>query len=487
MPAFSRHSHRFLRIAMISNPHLAKRTVSKVRETLSRFRMLQRNDRVIVAVSGGADSVGLLHILHSLGDSFSLRLVVAHYEHGLRPSEDPVETDFVQRLAASFSLPFESERGFLASGPTTSIEEKARNARYGFLERMRRKHQAQRIAVGHTLNDQAETLLMRLLRGSGPAGLGGIPPVRNKTVIRPLIETERREIEAYLEAQGVAWMTDSSNLQPTYLRNKIRLELIPFLEKYQPRLTKLLGQTASILRDEDDCLGKMAEAWLIPEVEIKPDGSFRVSISSLLGLPVALRRRVTRNLIGKVKKNLRRICADHIESAEKLMQGQKPQGSLSLPNRVKISRAYDHLIFSAGPGRRLDPFFYTLDRPGEHPLEGIGRLVSVFEMPNSMELSLKGSPWTAFLDAEKVHYPLTLRSFRPGDRFVPFGMTGHRKLKDFFVDFKIPKDQRYSTPILCCDDVPVWVCGFRIDDRFKVTPETRRVLKVSVGPAPEVS
>ena len=470
---------------MTSKFNLAKQTLTKVRETISRFKMILRNDRVIVAVSGGADSICLLHLLHALRDFFSIHLVVAHYEHGLRPMEDPAETDFVQQFAASLGLPFESEKGFLSIGRGASIEERARNARYDFLERMREKHKAQRIALGHTLNDQAETLLMRLLRGSGPAGLGSIPPVRNSTIIRPLIETERRETEAYLDSQGLAWKTDSSNLQPAYLRNRIRLELIPLLENYQPRLVKLLGQTTAILRDENACLEKIADAWLTSKVEMKPEGSFRISIPFLLELPIALRRRVTRQLIGKVKKDLRRISSDHIESAEKLMRGEKPQGSLSLPNSVKIKRAYDHLIFSAEPGtgRKLDSFFYNLDGPGEHQLEEIGLLISLFEMPNSKGLPLEGSPWTAFLDAEKVHYPLTVRSFRPGDRFVPLGMTGHKKLKDFFVDLKIPRDQRYSTPILCCDDIPVWVCGFRIDDRFKIRPQTKRVMKITLGDA----
>jgi tRNA(Ile)-lysidine synthase len=471
---------------MTSKINMAKQTLIRVRATISRFEMIQRDDRVIVAVSGGADSISLLHLLHALRDFFSMNLVVAHYEHGLRSMEDPAETGFVQQFAASLGLPFESEIGALSIGRGGSIEERARNARYDFLERMREKHKAQRIALGHTLNDQAETLLMRLLRGSGPAGLGSIPPVRNSTIIRPLIETERREIGAYLDSQGLAWKTDSSNLQPTYLRNRIRLELIPLLENYQPRLVKLLGQTSAILRDENACLEKIAEAWLTSKVDMKPEGSFRISIPSLLELPIALRRRVTRQLIGKVKKDLRRISSDHIESAEKLMRGEKPQGSLTLPNSVRIKRAYDHLIFSSEPGRKLESFAYNLDGPGEHPLEEIGRLASIFEMPNSRGLPLEGSPWTAFFDAEKVHYPLTLRSFRPGDRFVPLGMTGHKKLKDFFVDLKIPRDQRYSTPILCCDNIPVWVCGFRIDDRFKVTPETKRVMKVMLDPASKI-
>jgi tRNA(Ile)-lysidine synthase len=240
-----------------------------------------------------------------------------------------------------------------------------------------------------------------------------------------------------------------------------------------------LGQTAAILRDEDICLEKITDTWLTSKAEARPEGSFRISIPSFLELPVALRRRVTRQLIGKVKKDLRRICSDHIDSVEKLAQGEKPQGYLSLPDRVEIRRAYDHLIFSAEPEKR-DPFSFNLEGPGKHPLEEIGRMMSILEMPNSKDFPLEESPWAAFLDAEKLRYPLTVRSFRPGDRFVPLGMTGHKKLKDFFADLKIPRDQRYSTPILCCGNSPVWICGFRIDDRFKVTPETKRIMKVTL-------
>ena len=464
----------------------AKQTLARVRKTISRFRMIQPNDRVIVAVSGGRDSVCLLHVLHCLRDFFPVRLVVAHYEHGLRPMEDAAETDFVQQFAASLGLPFESEKGALSIGREASIEERARDARYAFFEKVRLKHEAQKIALGHHLNDQAETILMRLLRGSGPSGLTGIPPCRDGTIIRPLLEIDRLQIDRYLEARQLAYVTDTSNLRATYLRNKIRLQLMPLLENYQPQVVRLLGQTAKILREEDAYLEKIVEAWLTGRIETKPGVSFRISISSLLELPIALRRRVTRQLIGKVKKDLRRISWDHIESVQELVNAEKPQSSLGLPGGIQIKRTYDQLVFSAETKGKLRPFSFLLDGPGKYSFEEIGRTISVEEMPNRRDLDFGHSPWTAFLDLEKLRYPLTLRSLRPGDRFVPLGMTGHKKLKDFFVDLKIPRDQRYSTPILCCDNSLIWVCGFRIDDRFKVTPETKRVMRVTLDPALQI-
>ncbi len=189
---------------------------------------------------------------------------------------------------------------------------------------------------------------------------------------------------------------------------------------------------------------------------------------------------VIRNLIGKVKKDLRRISWDHIEAIQRLAQAEKPQAALNLPGRLTVKRTYNHLIFSDSTKRKPLPFYYTLDGTGTYDLKEIGRSIFVEEIKNRRGLRLRGSKWTAFLDAEKLCFPLTLRTFKAGDRFIPFGMRGHKKLKDFFVDLKVPMEQRHSTPILCCDDTPVWVCGFRIDDRFKVTSETKRVLKTSI-------
>jgi len=454
-------------------------TLQKVKHTISRHRMISEGDCVIVAVSGGPDSVCLLHVLNELKDELHIHLVVAHFDHGLRPAEDDLETAFVRDLAQSLKVPFETAKGrLLAKKARGSREEVARNARYTFLERVREKHKAQETALGHNLNDQAETILMRLLRGSGPSGLTGIPPCRDGSIVRPLIEIERQEIENYLKAKKLASVTDSSNLKTDYLRNKIRLEIMPLLEEQQPQLTHLLAQTAEILRDEDDYLEQTAEAWVGKHIEILPQNALSMPIPYFLKLPVALRRRVLRNVIGKVKKDLRRISWDHVEAIRRLAQVEKPQAALNIPGRLTARRTYDHLIFSTSVNRKPRPFHYPLDGAGTYDLNEIGRRLSIEEIEDRKGLRLRGSRWTAFLDAEKLPFPLTLRTFKEGDKFIPFGMKGRKKLKDFFMDLKVPLEQRYSTPILCCDDKPVWVCGFRIDDRFKVTTETKKVIKL---------
>jgi tRNA(Ile)-lysidine synthase len=458
-----------------------RQTVKKVQFTLSRHDMIRPGDLVVVAVSGGPDSVCLLHVLHELKHALDLHLVVAHFDHGLRPAEDASETTFVRGLARSLRLPFETAKGrLLEKKAQGSKEEAARNARYAFLEIMRKKCKARKVALGHNLNDQAETILMRLLRGSGPSGLTGIPPCRDGSIIRPLLEIERPEIEKYLKAKKLASVTDPSNLSTDYLRNRIRREIMPLLGQHQPRLAHLLGQTAEILRDEHAYLERITEAWLKKEATYPSDNSCELSLPSFLHLPVALRRRAARQLIGRVKKDLRRITWDHVEAIRKLAESEKPQAVLSLPGRIQVRRTYDRLSFHEEPKKGREPFSYELNGPGPYRIKEIGRTLSMEEMKRTKASSLRGAKWTAFVDGEKLRFPLILRTVRPGDRFIPFGMKGHKKLKDFFVDLKVPLEQRSSTPILFCEDTPVWVCGFRIDDRFKVTTDTKRVLKLTL-------
>ncbi len=456
-------------------------TITKVKETIIRYRMLDPGDLCIVGVSGGPDSVCLLDILHELRGELEIGLVVAHFEHGLREKEDEAETRFVRRLAASMALAFETEKAsLLREGVTSSVEERARNARYAFFERLKDNLDAQKIALGHNLNDQAETVLMRLLRGSGPSGLTGIPPSRENTIIRPLIEIKREEIESYLKARDLSYVVDSSNLQTDYLRNKIRLELLPRLMEYQPRLIEHLGQLARIMGSDNTYLEDQAEDWVVREAEQRPEGDIWIPVQSFVELPEPVRNRVTRHLLRKIGKNLRRIDYGHIESVYMLAQGRNPQGILNLPNGLTVKRVYDKLAFKAGDADKPAEFYYRLDGVGTYYLEEIGRSITLVEMEGDVDLNGTDQAWTAYLDAVKLQYPLILRTHRPGDRFVPLGMNGHKKIKNFFIDLKIPSEMRASTPILVSQDTPVWVCGHRIDDRFKVTSKTRKILKVAI-------
>ena len=457
-----------------------KKTLQKVRHTLNRYEMIRGGDRIVVAVSGGPDSVCLLDILCRLRHDLGIKLYAAHFDHGLRPGEDKDETRVVESLAKSLDLPFVTKKagpGLEGAGP---LEERARNARYDFLYQAVEKFSAQKIATGHTLNDQSETVLMRMLRGSGVTGLAGIPPVRDDMVIRPLIHITREEILSYLGQRGLGYATDSSNAEIHFLRNRIRRELLPQLREIQPRVVELLGRTAEIMRLDDAWMAGIAEKWVVQTARIRQGRDVSIPLTSFMLLPDAMKYRVIRHALMLTAGTLRKISMGHIEEAARLTLRDKPQASINLPNGLRAQRIYDRLIFTREEKKELDEFSYTLDSPGSFDLEILGCTVTAQECDRTEIAYGHATPWTAFLNADPLSFPLEVRNFRAGDRFVPLGMSGHRKLKDFFIDLKIPLEDRMRIPILTHMKQPVWVCGFRIDERYRVTDQTRKVLKVTV-------
>ena len=460
--------------------------VKKIEKTIFRHNMLDSGDRVLVAVSGGPDSVVLLDVLDRLKETFSLELVVAHFDHCLRPDDDERETRFVAALAASKNMPFFTQKTLSPLEKNgMSLEEAARDRRYEFLAHAKEVHEAHKIALGHTLDDQAETVIMRLLRGSGPAGLSGIPPVRNHHIIRPLIGVVRQEILDYIARRDLRYITDPSNLEKQHLRNRIRLDLLPQLKTYQPRIVEILGQTAGIMRDETRWMETESEKWIKRHVEAHETGKYSVPLKAFGELAAALQNQIIRQIIRRVQGGLRRINLRHIEAVKRLVQG-RPQASLDLPNNVFVKKTYDTLVFGKNrekpDPKEIKGFQYVLDGPGVFDLDAIPCTVTLEGIKGKALLpGDNASPWVAYLDADRAEYPLIIRSFVPGDRFVPLGMTGHKKVKDFFMDRKIPCRVRRHLPLLCRGENPIWICGLRLDDRFKVGPKTKNTIRVSLN------
>jgi len=464
----------------IERPYPVDETLKKVRDTISRYQMINPKDRIVVGVSGGPDSVCLLDILNELRNELGIELIVAHFNHGLRPEEDGEETRFVESMALSLNLPFETKKAGPYMQETGSLEEKARHARYCFFDEVNDKFSARKIATGHTLNDQAETVLMRLLRGSGTSGLAGIPPVRGGRIIRPLINLTRDEVLSYVELRGLKFITDSSNRETHFLRNSIRLEVLPQLMEIQPRVIELLGQTAEIMKRDDEWMEAEAAAWMEKAAEISEDFRVQIPLSGFNQLPEALQFRIVRHALMISSGTLRRISLRHVEDVISLVTGEKPQAQIHLPNGLVVERTYDILIFYVGVKEASSEYSYSLDGPGTFRLETQGYTVSVREIEKKEFSDIPTSPWTAFLNGDRMTYPLEIRNFRPGDRFIPFGMSGHKKLKDLFIERKIPLEDRIRMPILTNNDKPIWVCGIRIDDRYKVTDETKQVIRVQM-------
>ncbi len=456
----------------------AKKNIKNaVRKSILKYDMIRPGERIIVAVSGGPDSICLMDILADLSAEMDISLVIAHYEHGLRPEEDTFETDLAEKHAGSLNLPFETQKASGLSHISPSLEEKARELRYDFLERTRVKFNAHKIAMGHNLNDQAETVLMRLLRGSGMTGLSGIPPVRDNIIIRPLIEIRREDIIDYLKYRDLEYATDSSNSDIRFLRNKIRLELLPELLKYQPGLVEILGRLSDNLRDENSFFEDRTEKWVDKNLGWDESGDYYIDISSLEDLPPAFIRRIIRNIARRYRKSLYAVDYDHIQAVMALITNEKPNIPVDLPGDLVVRKEYNRLIFTSQI-TEPDEFTYEVKGSGELHIHEIGKSLIIEELTCDTKAPITNNPDTAFLDRDLLPYPLFIRNFRPGDRFVPLGMTGSKKVKNFFIDQKIPPFIRKQTPVLLKNDEIVWVCGHRIDDRYKVTSNTKNILKI---------
>jgi tRNA(Ile)-lysidine synthase len=332
--------------------------------------------------------------------------------------------------------------------------------------------------MGHNLNDQAETVLMRLLRGSGIAGLSGIPPVRDNIIIRPLIEISREDILRYLEERHLRYAVDSSNNDTRYTRNRIRQVLIPEMIKYQPELIEMLGHLSDHLREENSLVETLASEWINNNLKRTENDECLVEISSLKKLHQALIKRIIRGIVKGYNNSIYNIESDHVQEIFDLLYNPKPNIIINLPGKIIARKEYNSLILSFG-STIPDPFYYELRSSGRTSIKEIGRTIIIDETVNSPDI-IKADPDVALLDKGLLSYPLTIRNFRPGDRFIPLGMKGKRKLKDFFIDLKIPSHKRKEIPVFLKDNQVIWVGGYRIDDRFKVTPETKEILKISI-------
>lgn len=450
--------------------------LSRVKNTIEKYDMLLPGEKVVVGVSGGADSIGLLHALLELKE-YKPELIVAHLNHGIRGREAERDAVFVKRTAESLGLKFELGKADVPGykkEKKLSLEEAARTFRYEFFEKTRSKFGADKIATAHTLDDQAETVLMRLMRGSGTRGLSGIPPVSRGVIIRPLIETARPEIEKYLGSKGIRWIEDSTNKLRTMQRNRIRLDLLPGLEAYNPRIRETLSRTSDILRIEEDYIQRQAEKSF-RRVFTPGEGEMRGDLKKFGRLHQALRLSMLRLAVDDLNNSLRNITSLHLLSADGFLMSDSTSGEAEFPDEIVVAKGYESFLVTTRPGL-AHKFSHVIDSPGKWKFPEFS--VNVEEVSaKSLE---KGREDVAYFDARKVVFPVEVRSPRPGDRFIPLGMKDEKKLKNFFVDEKIPRFERYRTPIFTSRGEIFWVGGMRIGDRFKVRKKGAKAIRMSL-------
>ena len=448
---------------------------------------LVSSQRLLVAVSGGPDSVCLLHILVKLREELSIKLHVAHLNHQLRASESEADAAYVTRLAHQLGLPSTIEARDVKSYRARrhlSPEEAAREVRYNFLAEVAQSIGTDRVAVGHTTDDHIETILMHLIRGTGTRGLRGLQPSsrwrsaeHSLTVIRPLLPVNRQETADYCRSYQLEPRLDTSNLSLSPLRNKIRHQLIPLLESYNPRINEALLRTARLAGDDLASLNQKA-ARSVDGVARKQGRTIVFDKKKFLDMPVSLQRHLLRESIEEILGSLKDIEARHIE--EIIAAASKPAGKkLNLPFGLVFTTEYGQFLLALDSSSLVPlPAIKgeaILKIPGETLFSGWHITTTVIKREQMAE---KENDFTAYLCLDKVGDKVTVRSRRPGDRFQPLGMNQPKELTEFMIDAKIPRAWRTRIPIVCSSEHIIWVAGYRIDDRAKVTANTKKVLRL---------
>jgi tRNA(Ile)-lysidine synthase len=460
----------------------------KIRRAIERHHLIDRGDRLIIGVSGGVDSMVLLHLLNACRQIFLFDLIIAHINHRLRPIESEREAELVRREAGQLGLPCEygefDVRDF-ANGSGLSLQEAARRIRFQFFHTLLKKHGAKKIALGHNADDQVETMLLRLIRGSGLKGLKGMLPIREGRVIRPLLEVWRKEIESYAAERAVPYLVDSTNLKETYLRNRIRLKLIPTIEKdFQSNFKEVMRRMSSFLRQEDDFLEtKAVEAY--GEIIREGRGELSFEWDSFNALHPAIRWRVLQRMLARISQAEALEDRDDSEVSQICQRLNRPSSSfiVNLSGGVRLEKRYGRVFLKTEAFPAIPPFEVDLTMPGRTLVRELGSEVVIEEIPwGDQRIEFSESRNTALLDHERLLLPLSVRNFRPGDRFQPLGVRGTQKVKAFLIDHKIPKFERARIPLLLSGENIAWVVGYRIDERFKVTKDTRKVLKITLTP-----
>ena len=455
-------------------PHI----LSRVLGTIRRYSMIEPRDHIGVAVSGGIDSVALLDILASQRQEFPIALTVLHLNHGIRGKEAARDQRFAQELSERYSLPYldqEVDVPAYRKEHSLSLQEAARELRYLFFEQVMDTHNLDKVAIGQTADDQAETVLMRLIKGGGARGLKGIPPVR-EGYIRPLIEVWREELLQYVRHRGLSFVQDSSNLKKDYLRNRIRQELLPALSEYNPSIKERLLHLAEILGEDASFLEGLADE--IAKGICMADHEVSISIPSLLSLPAALQARVLQHAFVRLSSG-GILEYPHITGVMALIQREGGTKRVALPKGYWAQRSYDTLVLGKqeeSPAGMAGEIEITI--PGKTRLEGLAMELEAALAKGRAKP--KADADTAFLDFQRLTLPLRCRTFQPGDSFIPLGMESPKKLKNLFIDLKIPQAERSRIPLVISGDAICWVAGLRIDERFKIRPETTKVLKLSL-------
>ncbi len=481
--------------------------IKKVLHSLRRFGMIRSGECVLVGISGGPDSVALTHALVELAATQEFEIRLAHLNHQLREDADADEA-FCAELARRLELPFASHRldvAGVAQRNGSSLEEQARISRYRFLSETAERWGCAGIAVGHTRDDQAETFLLRLLRGSGTTGLASIRPVTsvpisftpsfNARLLRPMLKVTRTEVLAFLDAKEIVYRLDRTNLDPSIPRNRVRHETLPFLARHHnPNVAETLARTAELLQDDEDWMDREARRMLDSLIEDAGCHGTRISlpIEALERLDPALRRRVVRGAIGSVRGELRAVTSRHIEDVLELISPGKSGRRLCLPG-LDCGRSFGAIWFkpaapSDSEAKSYNSYEYALTVPGELRIPEAGGAIRAVETNASSLPPAAGETVKIALEEvcgqlDRIE-TLNVRSPLPGDRFRPLGAPGSKSVARYLMERRVDRDRRRLIPLVVrgerrSEQEILWVVGHGVSEASRVDRDARRVLQLS--------
>jgi tRNA(Ile)-lysidine synthase len=468
-----------------SDEHNRTVLLNRVRDSITRYGMVAPGETVLVAVSGGVDSVVLLELFRRLGKELSIDLAVGHLDHALRP-DSAADAAFVERLARDHDVPFFGRRRDVrqrAEAQGENLEAAARACRYAFLDEAAEDAGATRIAVGHTLDDRAETVLFHLARGAGLDGLGAPAPVRGR-IIRPLIDLPRAEVAAFAREEGLTWREDPTNRDTALSRNRIRHRVLPELSRINPRALEAIGRASELARESSDLTSALLDPiWssvrLADEAQA---GSVSLDREALVSLPEPVQRALLRRALKRVRGDLTGLEAVHLHAVQRLTAPYRGPREAQLP-RATVRSSRERIRVSVAepeprPGTEGQaPASHPVDL-GETELRALGLRLNLAVEPARAGMRPPADRAHEWADADRVTFPLFLRGRRHGDRFHPLGMPADKKLNAFMIDTAIPLAQRDRWPLLCDQRGIIWVTGVRLAEGVRITPSTRRILRM---------
>ncbi|MDL2281018.1 tRNA lysidine(34) synthetase TilS [Selenomonadales bacterium OttesenSCG-928-I06] len=465
--------------------------IDKAKNFIKKHQLISPEDKILAACSGGCDSFALTHILATIQEEFNFQLFVANINHMLRP-ESYEEALIVEKFCANLNIPYYHKaidiKAFMKSS-NKSLQEAARYKRYEYLNELAINLNINKIATGHHLDDQVETIILNILRGTGSSGLNGIKPISHN-IIRPVLNLTRNETEEYCKENKITWCEDSSNFKTDYLRNKVRLELIPLLEdSYNPNIKENICRISEIVTAESNFIDESTLKYFDKLTDEK-NSDIYLDIKQFKKLHLALQRNLIRKIIEKNIGSLTGISFNYVESLINMALNSQIGSVFVIPNLLNVEKTYEKLIFYKDISKKTnrknlnksDDIFIEINVPGVTLFPELSLEIHTITYPkeNKPKADSFKPDFEATFDLDSVNLPLLVRTRKIGDRFKPLNMSGSKKLKDFFIDEKIPQKDRNSLPLVCDQDDILWIVGHRLSDKGKITSQTKNIIQIKI-------